>query len=94
MSEADAGASSPEDGAADDGVADDQAPLTELLSQFLKQATGQPQVTPPAPPCSAKDLEKARVKAAEEAAKRAKEEAAKQKKRQRRTRKTLSEFSP
>jgi type VI protein secretion system component VasK len=80
MSEADAGASSPEDGAADDGVADDQAPLTELLSQFLKQATGQPQVTPPAPPCSAKDLEKARVKAAKEAAKRAKEEAAKQKK--------------
>ena len=82
MSETDAGACSPEDGAADDGVADDQAqaPLAELLSQFLKQATGQPQVTSPAPPCSAKDLEKTRVKAAKEAAKRAKEEAAKQKK--------------
>ena len=37
-------------------------------------------MTPPAPPCSAKDLEKARVKAAKEAAKCAKEEAAKQKK--------------
>ena len=64
----------------------DQAPLRQdiqgLFAQFLQQATEQQQVTgqPPAnSPNSAKDLEKARVKAEKDAAKHAKEAAAQQK---------------
>ena len=65
----------------------DQAPLRQdiqgLFAQFLQQATEQQQVTgqPPAnSPNSAKDLEKARVKAEKDAAKHAKEAAAQQRK--------------
>ena len=53
--------------------------VQDILAQFLQHATSQQSQLPPAP-TSAKDLEKARVKAEKDAAKHAKDAAAQQKK--------------